>query len=70
MIMNTLHSVVIFRGNNFFIEHANELGLNILSKDKRVIGKPLSEAIAKVEEQIKPILDKCCKAALHLTQMN
>ena len=51
-------AIVIFRGENFLIEFANEFYLQILGKSNHIIGKPLFESFPELKNQgLKEILD-------------
>ena len=64
LLLQTPVAIAIYRGSNYIAELANDLALEILNKDKNLIGKPLFQSMPELESQLKPAFDKVMQSGI------
>ena len=64
LLLQTPVAIAIYRGSNYIVELANDWALEILGKDKNLIGKPLFQSIPELESQVRPTFDKVIQSGI------
>ncbi|MBC7523373.1 MAG: PAS domain-containing protein [Flavobacterium sp.] len=64
LLLQTPIAIAIYRGSNYIAELVNDLALEILAKDKNIIGKPLFESMPEMESQLKSDFDEVMKSGI------
>ncbi len=64
LLLQTPIAISIYRGSNYIAELVNDLALEILAKDKNLIGKPLFESMPEMESQLKPAFDEVMQSGI------
>lgn len=67
MLMQTPVAIAIFRGINYKVELANDMGLAIIVKDRSFIGKALFEVMPELLHPIKDIFDNIMQTGIPFT---
>jgi two-component system CheB/CheR fusion protein len=64
LLLQTPVAIAIYRGSNYIAELVNDLALELLNKDKNLIGKPLFQSMPELESQLKPAFDKVMQSGI------
>ena len=64
LLLQTPVAIAIYRGSNYIAELVNDLALEIVVKDKNIIGKPLFESMPELESQLKPAFDEVMQSGI------
>ena len=64
LLLQTPVAIAIYRGSNYIAELVNDLALEILVKDKNLIGKPIFESMPEMESQLKPTFDNVMQSGI------
>ena len=68
IMMQSPVAMCIFRGNNYILEFANDFYLQVIGKEKNIVGKPLFESFPELKTQgIKGIIDEVMASGVPYT---